>query len=197
MFTTDRHDHDHNHDPEVEGRPARPLLRLAYNGAVIIGCLGFMLVAACSVSLGTDAIESPNDIEVGECLSIGADDEQGKVNAAKVDCERTDGLTFYAASTVAAESGCDAANTSTLTFGENRESLCLTPNFTEGRCYQIPIGGDLVDYREVTCDAQAAEQTVVARAVERGDASITCDADDTMWSFARPQSVGYCLRTVV
>lgn len=174
-----------------------PLLRLGWRAAVIAACLGFAVLAACDVGVGSEAIESPNDITVGECLALGDDEDPGKVTASKVNCEPSDGLSFYAARTVAAEVGCEAANTSTLTFHDGRESLCLTPNFASGTCYQVPVGGDLSAYREVACDASAEPETLVVQTVRRGDGSIECDGEDVTWQFVAPQSIGYCLRPVV
>ncbi|OZC31969.1 pyridine nucleotide-disulfide oxidoreductase [Gordonia polyisoprenivorans] len=184
-----------DHQPVIEPL-ARPGRRLAWRAAVVAGCLGFALVAACDVSLGSDAIDDPDDIGVGECLALGPDDDPGKVAASAASCEDSDGLTFYVARQVAAGAECDAANTSTLTFGADRESLCLTPNFATGKCYRIPIGGDLADYREVDCGEPAQDRTIVARAVQRGDETITCADEDTTWSFRAPKSIGYCLREV-
>ncbi|NDK91836.1 pyridine nucleotide-disulfide oxidoreductase [Gordonia desulfuricans] len=177
----------------------RPGARLAWRAAVIVGCMGFALLAACSVSVGTDsdAVNKPSDIATGECLTLGPDDDPAKVAATKVDCDTGDALAFYAASTVAAGDTCSADNTSTLTFGGDG-GVCLTPNFTAGKCYQIPVeGGRLADYRLVDCGASAVDATVIGQTVSRGDVSVECDTDATKWSFTQPHPVGYCLREVV
>ncbi|MGW0037776.1 pyridine nucleotide-disulfide oxidoreductase [Gordonia sp. NPDC003376] len=201
MSFTDQCSPESAPDPvdEFDDVPVRPGLRLAWRAAVIVGCMGFALLAACSVDVGTDsdAVNKPSDIATGECLTLGPDDDPAKVAATKVDCDTTDALAFYAASTVAAGDSCTADNTSTLTFGGDG-GICLTPNFTTGKCYQIPVeGGRLADYRLVDCGASAVEETVIGQTVNRGDVSVECDTDATKWSFTQPHPVGYCLREVV
>ncbi|MGC4935809.1 pyridine nucleotide-disulfide oxidoreductase [Gordonia sp. DT30] len=198
MFTTETEDGPAPRplaDPVVAPL-SRPGRRLAWRLGVIAGALGVALLAACDVSVGSDAIDAPDDAAVGECLALGPDEESGKVRASTASCEGADGLTFYVARQIAAGAECEAANTSTLTFGAGREKLCLTPNFASGKCYQIPVGGELADYREVGCGDPAQSQTLVAETVGRGDEAINCGADETMWSFTAPRSLGYCLRPV-
>ena len=174
--------------------PRRPLWQIGRRVTVSMACMSFGALAACSFSLGAQTVEEASDIEVGECLQIGAEAGEGKVKTTKEKCEGTDGLTFYAASKVDASAECTADHTSSLTFADGDKKLCLTPNFASGSCYQIPVnGGKLVDYREVGCDATPVENTVIARAVDRGDDSITCTAGQITWTFAQPISLGYCL----
>lgn len=173
---------------------ARPFWQLGRRAAVIAACVGFSALAACSVSVGTQSIEEASDIDVGECLQIGSEAGEGKVEATKADCEGTEGLTFYAADKVNTSAECGTPNTSALTFGEGDQKLCLTPNFAVDACYQIPVnGGKLADYREVECSASPADSTILAKTVSRGGDSLTCTEDETKWSFAQPVSVGYCL----
>ncbi|AZG47559.1 pyridine nucleotide-disulfide oxidoreductase [Gordonia insulae] len=195
--------HDSSPRPDITyiaDAPPRRRWQLARHGGLLLACMGFMLVAACSVSIGTESekpVEKTSDIAVGECLRI-ADktDDEGKVRATKVTCD-SDGLTFYAASTVSTGADCAAENSASLTFAGDSQKLCMTPNFVNGECYQIPMpGGQLVDYRESDCSATPAQTTVIAEAVSRSDESLTCTEDQTKWSFSQPNSLGYCLRAV-
>lgn len=179
---------------QTVGEVRHPLRRLARSTTVVLACLSFSALAACSVSVGTQTVDEASDIEVGECLQIGEEDNDGKVTAEKTDCEGTEGLTFYAADKVGSSAECTAPNTSALTFAEGDQKLCLTPNFASATCYQIPLnGGKLADYRQVACDATPAENTVVAKSVSRGDESLNCSEEQTKWAFAQPKSIGYCL----
>lgn len=172
----------------------RPLWQLGRRATVIAACVGFAALAACSVSVGTQSIEEASDIDVGECLQIGAEAGEGKVEATKAECEGTEGLTFYAADKVNTSAECGTPNTSALTFGDGDQKLCLTPNFAVDTCYQIPIGGGkLADYREVECNASPADSTILAKTVSRGADSLTCTEDETKWAFTQPLSVSYCL----
>jgi hypothetical protein len=180
--------------------PRRRRWQIARGVGLLFACVVFALLAACSVSIGTSAdtpVEKTSDIAVGECLNIGEKaDDDGKVRASKVACD-TDGLTFYAASTVAADGDCAGENSASLSFPDDPQKLCMTPNFVNGECYQIPLpGGQLVDYRESDCGAAPAATTVIAEAVTRSDASVTCTDDQTAWVFTQPESIGYCLRAV-
>ena len=96
----------------------KPLWQLGRRATVIAACVGFAALAACSVSVGTQSIEEASDIDVGECLQIGAEAGEGKVEATKAECEGTEGLTFYAADKVNTSAECGTPNTSALTFGE-------------------------------------------------------------------------------
>ncbi|WP_238423467.1 pyridine nucleotide-disulfide oxidoreductase [Gordonia sp. 'Campus'] len=172
----------------------RPLWQIGRRATVLVACLGFSVLAACSVSVGSQTVEEASDIDVGECLQIGEEAGDGKVEATKADCEGTEGLTFYAADKVATTAECGTPNTSALTFAEGNQKLCLTPNFAVDTCYQIPLnGGKLADYRAVECNASPASNTIVAKSVSRGDDSITCTDEETTWAFTQPVSVGYCL----
>ncbi|MEO9326406.1 pyridine nucleotide-disulfide oxidoreductase [Gordonia aurantiaca] len=174
--------------------PRRPLWQIGRRAGVIVACMGFGALAACGLSLGTQTVQEAGDIDVGECLQIGEEAGEGRVEATKEKCEGVDGLTFYAAAKVDASAECTADHTSSLTFANGDQKLCLTPNLTAGTCYQIPVnGGRLADYKEVECGTTAAENTVVAETVGRGDASITCAADQTRWTFTEPEAIGYCL----
>ncbi|MCH5644581.1 pyridine nucleotide-disulfide oxidoreductase [Gordonia sp. ABSL49_1] len=135
-------------------RSPRPMWRLARSGAVTLACMSFALVAACSFSIGDDdAVENSDDISIGECLQIGDSLDGGKVKATKVDCDTTDGLSFYAAEIISENAQCGSKNTSTLTFADGDKKLCMTPNFETTSCYQIPLsGGSLVDYRKVAAE---------------------------------------------
>ena len=134
---------------------------------------------------------------MGECLQIGDTLDDGKVKATKVSCDGNDDLTFYAAAIVAESAECSGSNTSTLSFADGDQKLCMTPNFDAAACYQIPLsGGSLVDYRKVDCGATAKESTIVAESVTRADESVTCPTEQTKWSFSQPESIGYCLREV-
>ncbi|MBA5848437.1 pyridine nucleotide-disulfide oxidoreductase [Gordonia amicalis] len=174
--------------------PRRPLWQIGRRATVIVACLGFSALAACSFSVGTQTVEEASDIDVGECLQIGEEEGDGKVVATKEDCEGTEGLTFYAADKVSSGAECTADYTSSLTFSGGDEKLCMTPNFATDTCYQIPLnGGDLADYREVGCSTSPVETTIIAKTVSRGDGSITCPGDQTRWTFTQPASIGYCL----
>ncbi|ROZ89184.1 pyridine nucleotide-disulfide oxidoreductase [Gordonia sp. OPL2] len=180
--------------------PRRRRWQIARGVGLLFACVVFALLAACSVSIGTPAktpVEKTSDIAVGECLTIGEKaDDDGKVRASKVDCD-ADGLTFYAASTVAVDGDCAGDNSASLSFPDDPQKLCMTPNFANGACYQIPLpGGQLVDYRESDCSAAPAATTVIAEAVNRSDASVSCTDDQTAWVFTQPESIGYCLRAV-
>ncbi|MBD0860427.1 pyridine nucleotide-disulfide oxidoreductase [Gordonia sp. zg691] len=171
-----------------------PYWQLGRRAAVVVACMGFTALAACSFSVGTQSVEEASDIEVGECLQIGEETGDGKVTATKAKCEGTEGLTFYTAGKVSTSAECGTPNTSSLTFGEGDQKLCLTPNFVVDTCYQIPIsGGKLADYREVECNAAPVESTILAKSVSRGDESVTCTEDETKWAFSQPSSIGYCL----
>ncbi|NDZ97578.1 pyridine nucleotide-disulfide oxidoreductase [Streptomyces sp. SID6673] len=182
-------------------RPApRRRWQLARHAGLLVACSGFTLLAACSVSFSTDSekpVEKTSDIAAGECLQI-ADKagDDGKVRATKIACD-SDGLTFYAASTVPTDGACAGENSASLSFAGDPRKLCMTPNFVNGQCYQIPMsGGQLVDYRESDCSATPAPTTVIAAAVSRADESVTCTEDQTKWSFSQPNSLGYCLRAI-
>ncbi|MET9201114.1 pyridine nucleotide-disulfide oxidoreductase [Gordonia sp. NPDC003585] len=179
-------------------RSPRPMWRLARSGAVTLACMSFALVAACSFSIGDDdAVENSDDISIGECLQIGDSLDGGKVKATKVDCDTTDGLSFYAAEIISENAQCGSKNTSTLTFADGDKKLCMTPNFETTSCYQIPLsGGSLVDYRKVDCGTTAKDSTIVAQSVTRADESVSCTTEQTKWSFKQPSSIGYCLRPV-
>ena len=173
---------------------------LARRCGLLLACMAFAAAAACSVSIGTrdaEPVEKTSDIAVGECLQIGdTTDDDGKVHAAKVTCD-TDGLTFYAASTVSTDGDCAGENSASLSFPDDPQKLCMTPNFVNAHCYQIPLpGGQLIDYRETDCAAAPAATTVVAEAVTRSDGAITCNEEQTTWVFSQPDSIGYCLRAV-
>ncbi|MFI8773880.1 pyridine nucleotide-disulfide oxidoreductase [Gordonia sp. NPDC062954] len=185
----------------ITDEPPHPSARwpLARHCALLLATVGLAAMTACSVSIGTDdsAVESTSDITIGDCLQIDDEaDDQGNVRATTIACD-ADGLTFYAAETVAADADCAGDNSASLSFDGDPQKLCMTPNFVDSRCYQIPLpGGQLVDYRESDCAAPAATDTVIAKAVTRSDDSITCAADQTAWVFSEPEAIGYCLRAV-
>ncbi|GAC67515.1 hypothetical protein [Gordonia soli] len=185
---------------DVSTRAQRPGWRLARRTAMLLACFGVAAVTACSASfsLGDSPVEKTSDIAVGECLTIGDEaDDQGKVRASKTGCDSSDGLTFYAASAVTTDAVCAGENSASLSFPGDPRKLCMTPNFVNGDCYQIPLpGGELIDYRNIDCAATPASTTVVAEAVTRSDESVSCPDDLTKWSFTEPNSLGYCLRAL-
>ncbi|MGV9857772.1 pyridine nucleotide-disulfide oxidoreductase [Gordonia sp. NPDC003425] len=197
-FTLIDPDHDHPGCPGPATASRAPLWRIGWRVVAVAACLGIVVLTGCSVALGSDTIDEASDIDLGQCLQIGAEvDSDGKVDAAKAECG-AEGLTFYAASKVPADGECASDNTATLSFGSGSEKLCMTPNFVDGKCYQIPLnGGELVDYKQLACEATAADNTVLAQTVTRSDASVTCSDEQTKWEYSEPKSIGYCLREVV
>ena len=193
-LATEQIDTLHNTEIGPISGPRRPLWQIGRRATVIVACLGFTALAACSFSIGSQTVEEASDIDVGECLQIGEEAGEGKVKATKEDCVGTEGLTFFAADKVGSDLECTADFTSTLTFSGGDQKLCMTPNFATDTCYQIPLnGGKLADYREVECSASPVASTVIAKTVSRGDGSISCPDDQTKWTFTQPASIGYCL----
>ncbi|MFT4127812.1 MAG: protein kinase [Gordonia sp. (in: high G+C Gram-positive bacteria)] len=141
-------------------------------------------------------VTAPGQINVGNCLQIGRQrDSRGNVTTTKVDCA-TAALTFYATQFLDSDAECTNEHNASLTFGGSSQKLCLTPNFFPGDCYQIPsAGGSLSDYHEVGCGDGPAANTVILRAVNRGEPAIDCAAGEVRWSFESP-SLGYCLQQI-
>ncbi|MEP9392891.1 hypothetical protein ABLE92_11240 [Gordonia sp. VNQ95] len=170
--------------------------RWARRLGVACACLAFGLLTACSasVSVGSDTVDSADDVNVGECVSV-ADSSDGKVEATKTDCDTTDAFAFYVASTTATTSQCPGQE-SRLTFEEGDQQLCLTPNMAQGKCYEVPSGGagSLTDFKAVDCGATTADGTAVVEVVTRSNGTVTCDASLTALEFTEPQPLGYCLR---
>ncbi|MGK2318385.1 hypothetical protein [Gordonia rhizosphera] len=176
--------------------------RLVRSVLVATTCVIFGVLTACSasVSIGnSDQITKPDDIAVGECLQVSDQvDENGNVEATKVDCN-ADGLTFLAATTVAQGASCPTENYSHLTFAGSTDTLCLTPNFAAGKCYQVPGGANasLVDYREIACDAAPSTDTVVYEVTKRTEGGEpACDPNELAAGFDLPSAVGFCLTKV-
>ncbi|OBA65254.1 MULTISPECIES: hypothetical protein [Gordonia] len=175
-----------------------PLWRIGWRAVVVAACMGLTLVAACGVSVGDDIVDDAADIDVGQCVTIGASTvDDGNVKATRTDCGGDD-LTFYVAAKVPSDAGCVSKNSAGLTFDKGDQKLCMTPSFVAGQCYQVPLpGGRLVDYREVDCDATARTSTIVARTVQRADGEVQCPDDLTTWTFTEPRPIGYCLEALV
>lgn len=174
-----------------------PLWRIGWRVGTVGACMGLTLVAACGVTVGDDIVDDAADVDVGQCVAIGAStDDDGNVKATHTDCGGDD-LTFYVAAKVPSDAGCVSKNSAGLTFDKGDQKLCMTPNFITGQCYQVPTpGGRLVDYREVDCAATPHSATVVARTVQRADGGVECADDLTKWEFSEPRSIGYCLEAL-
>ena len=153
--------------------------------------------ATRTVDSSPEPITGPSQISPGECLTIAEQPgNTGSVLASKVDCDSA-GLNFYAASVIASSSSCASTRNSIITFPGSNEKLCITPNFVQSLCYQVPLGGgSLTDYQEVSCSGPPARNTVLAKVTRRSDESISCAAGETRWTFSEPQSIGYCLDEV-
>ncbi|WP_168701218.1 serine/threonine-protein kinase [Gordonia paraffinivorans] len=140
------------------------------------------------------AVTGPGAVSVGECISVTMQPGSATtVLASRVDCGSA-GLNFYTAAKIDNAASCASEQNSTLTFPGSSEKLCLTPNFYEGLCYQVPLtGGSLADYREVPCSSAPAARTVLARVNTRSTSAVSCSAGETRWTFYQPVSIGYCL----
>ncbi|MCH5643217.1 serine/threonine-protein kinase [Gordonia sp. ABSL49_1] len=142
-------------------------------------------------------ITGPSEITPGECLAIATQPgSAGTVLASKVDCDSA-GLNFYAGEVIASSASCSSDKSAIITFPSSNQKLCLTPNFIQSLCYQVPTnGGSLADYQEVSCSGPAGANTTLARVTRRSNASISCEPAESRWTFSRPQSIGYCLAEV-
>ncbi|MFT3899841.1 MAG: pyridine nucleotide-disulfide oxidoreductase [Gordonia sp. (in: high G+C Gram-positive bacteria)] len=164
-----------------------------------------LTVTACAAALGLIAACGPAgspitraaDVSAGDCLTV----RDGLFDARKSDCDGSDRATFYVAESLSQRGDCDLDTSSylfegmSLDFDGTGEKLCLTPNLTVSHCYQVPLpAGRLPDFRQVGCDARAAQSTVVVRLVERAESDVVCTGDTMKWSFTKPASIGYCLR---
>ncbi|MEO9327051.1 serine/threonine-protein kinase [Gordonia aurantiaca] len=140
------------------------------------------------------SVTGPGDVVVGDCISIAMQPgSTTSVLASSVDCGSA-GLNFYTAAVIAGSASCASEQNSTLTFPNSGQKLCLTPNFHQGLCYQVPLsGGSLADYREVPCGSAPAPRTVLARVTTRATSTVSCRAGETRWMFYQPESLGYCL----
>lgn len=170
--------------------------------AGLVGTAAIVLVAGCSVSVGSegsDSISKPEDAAIGSCVSIGDKaGKGGKIDIEKADCNTTDRLTFTAASVVPAEQDCGNPNLSHVTFAGSSGKLCIASNFEAGSCYQVPSGkgASLADYRKVECSAAPKRGSIIYRVASRTDTAATCPTGQLAVNYTAPKTIGYCVEKI-
>ena len=191
--------------PQYPGQPVAPKKRkltwlwvgLGLLVVVVIG-LGALLAIASKGSVGDS-----DDVAVGDCISVSGRSSDDTLRAKKADCSSEE-FTFLVAQKIQT-SQCPGEEYSRLWFvsGRNQdrsrgEQLCLTPNFTEGKCYQVPNGesvtANLSDFKSVSCGSMASSTSNSVLKVEsRTTTQPSCPEPQVAAYFALPSPVGYCL----
>ena len=114
-----------------------PLWRIGWRVGAVGTCMGLTLVAACGVTVGDDIVDDAADVDVGQCVAIGAStDDDGNVKATHTDCGGDD-LTFYVAAKVPSDAGCVSKNSAGLTFDKGC-LLYTSPSPRDGLLSRMP-----------------------------------------------------------
>ena len=173
-----------------------PTRRNTLGSAVFALVALVLLTAGCGTSdsdAGGQPIESASAATSGECVSIAGGDNAKEVAVRTASCDG-EALTFYVAGQPASGGECATANYSYVTF-DDKSKVCLTPNFHQDACYQVPGGGDttLADYKKVECTAKPAAGTAVYEVTVRADGTASCPTDQLAVNYDAPKSLGFCV----
>ncbi|MFE3542545.1 hypothetical protein ACFXK0_06185 [Nocardia sp. NPDC059177] len=159
----------------------RLLARLVFAPVATVALVG--AVVACS-----SGEESAASVSAGSCVEI-TDNSADAMTASLGDCGSA-ATDYRIAQVVSAPADC-AVDTAifTGTVGDTETTLCLTPNFAEGKCY---ADAGTRPAESVECSAPEATFKVVQR-IDGATDELQCGAGATQFRFAKDPEATFCL----